>query len=112
MEKTLHELLNPEFTFKFAGKDYLVRKANLKQGILYQDKVQELLEHKTASVDLQLVGFCIWLILKEADPTITEDYVLNNTPADIDVVGTLTVLGFMNPKQGETARRLTENQNP
>lgn len=106
MENVALELLNPDFVFKFAGKEYSVRKANLRQGLLYQQKVKELLDAKSASVDLQLVSYCIYLVLKETDKSITEDFVQDNAPADINILETLTTLGFMNPGQAAKAKNL------
>lgn len=106
MENIAIELLNPEISFKFAGKEYFVRKASLKLGILYQQKVRELLEAKSVTVDLLLVAYCIYLVLRESDPSISEDYVQSNTPADINVLETLTTLGFMNPNQAAKAKTL------
>jgi hypothetical protein len=107
-EKQLFELINPKFTFKFAGKEYLVKKANLRQGIQYRQKVKELLDAKDENQDSKLVAFCIFLILKEVDNSITEEFVLENTPADIDVLGTLEMLGFINPKQVQAAKVIQE----
>lgn len=99
MDNTLLELLNVEFVFKFAGKNYSVRKANLKQGILYQQRIKELVADDSAGVDLRLAAYAIYLVLKEHDPSTTEDFVLDNTPAELDVPKILGALGFMSPSQ-------------
>jgi hypothetical protein len=106
MDNTLYELVNPEFDFRFAGKTYHVRKANIEHAILYQKRVQELMEKKEAGVELRLASYCIYLILRESDPNITEDFVAKNTPAEIDVIDILTTLGFMTPQKAEQAKGL------
>jgi len=106
MDKDLIELVNPEIDFTFAGKVYKIKKANIKKALSYQQKIKELTDDKATSVDLLLVSHCIFLCLKDIEPTITEDWVQENTPGDVDVAEVLTTLGFMNPKQRDLVRNL------
>jgi hypothetical protein len=107
-DKTLYQLVNPAFTFSFAGKDYEVKKANLEKAVLYQQKIVSLRDLKESAVDLKLVAYCIFIVLKDVDPSITEDFVFQNTPADIDVGECLTTLGFMSPRRMEQAKQIEE----
>jgi hypothetical protein len=109
MNDTLYQLVNPPITFKFAGKEYQVKKANLEKALLYQRRLKELNEQKATSPELRLSAYAIFIVLKDVDPEITEDFVLQNTPADIDVLECLTMLGFMSPQQMERARKVEES---
>lgn len=100
------ELLNPEFVFKFNGKEYQVRKANLKQAILYREKIKELKGKDQSLVDVELLAYCIYLILSKADANITEDQILENIPGNLDVLEYLEILGFMNPQQAKKANQM------
>lgn len=108
-EKVLYELINPPFTFRFADKEYELRKASIEKGIQYQAKVRGLLEAKDPAQDLKLAVYCIYLMLKDIDPAITEEFVLQNCPADLDVIDCLTQLGFMNPQRTELAKKVQKN---
>jgi hypothetical protein len=99
----LNKIINPEFTFQYNGKDYQIRKASLRKVIQYQEKVRELSEKKDPGVDYKLLAYCIFLILKGVEPSLTEDGVLDTVPGDINVIETLALLGFMTPSQKELA---------
>lgn len=109
-DNTLFELVNPPFVLKFAGKEYTVRKANLEKAILYQAKVKELADAKEPSIDLKLAAYCLYLILRDIDDTITEDFIVKNSPADIDAVKWIQTLGFMTPQKKAEALKKEEGQ--
>jgi hypothetical protein len=104
MNDSIYRLVNPEFNLEFAGKEYRVRKANLDKALQYQTKVKELSEEKSEAMTLKIAAFCLYLVLKDSDPTITEEFVWNNTPGDIDPLECMVTLGFMSPKKAETAQ--------
>jgi hypothetical protein len=108
-ETTLYQLVNAPFTFSFAGKEYNIKKANLEKAILYQQKMKELQNAGDPTPDLKLAAYCIYIVLSEVDNAITEQFVLQNTPADIDVLECLTTLGFMNPQRKELAKKMEQN---
>ena len=108
MSDTLYQLVNPEFTFNFAGKEYRVKKANLEKAVLYQQKIKELEQTKDAASDLKLAAFCIYVVIKDVDKDITEKFVFENAPADLNVIECLTMLGFMSPQRMELAKKLEE----
>src|SRR5258708_36302479 len=99
MDNTLYELVNPEFDFKFAGKVFHVKKASIKHAILYQKKVQELSKQAEAGIELKLASYCIYLLLRDNDSSVTEEFVTENTPADVDVSNVLITLAFMTPQK-------------
>jgi len=105
-EKSLYKLVNPSFTFEFGGKVFEVKKANLQMAVQYQTRIKELKEK--SSTELLLVSYCIYLVLNKADSTITEDWVIENTPADIDVLDCLARLGFINQNRLEIAKKIKE----
>lgn len=107
-ETTLYKLVNPKFSFEFNGKQYEVRKANLEKAVQYQSKVAELSSSADISSHLRLVAYCIYLVLKDVEPSITEQEVLDNTPGDIDPVECLTNLGFINQRKAETAKNIED----
>jgi hypothetical protein len=96
--------VNPEFTIDFAGKTYSVRKANLEKAVLYQKKVKELRDDPSA--DAKIIAYCLWLVLKDVDPSLDEARVMSNVPADIDPLDLLITLGFINPQKVGIAKRL------
>lgn len=106
MDQTTYELVRPEFTFNFNGKEYRLRKANIRKAIEYRQKMDELQKEKDPASDPKLAAFCIYIMLKDQDPDITEDYIYDNLPGDFDMMDLLTVLGFMNPQKKEFAKKL------
>jgi len=99
-------LVNPLFDFTLGDIKYEVRKASLEKTIQYYNKVKELKDDPAA--DLKLVAYCIWLILKEADASLTEEKIQQLVPGDVDIIGVISQLGFINPKKMEMAKRLQE----
>jgi hypothetical protein len=99
-------LTNPEFSFEFNGLPYTLRKASLDKAVLYQIKVKELANDPAG--DLKLLAYCIWLMLKDKIADLTEELVMQNTPADVDVMQVLSVLGFINPSKMEQASKIKD----
>jgi hypothetical protein len=104
--KTVLNLVNPSFTFNFMGESYEVKKANLEKAIQYQLKASEI--PKGVGYEFKLVSYCIYIVLKDVKPDITEEDVLKNIPADIDVMGILVTLGFMSQSKMEEAMSLAK----
>ena len=73
------------------------RKANLEKAVLYQVRIKELVKNDDPAVDLKIAAYCLYLVLKDIEPSITEDFVLQNAPADIDTLKCIETLGFMSP---------------
>lgn len=107
-DKTLYELANVPFDFKFDGKTYSIRKANLEKVILYQKKIKELAESKDETPELSIAAYCIYLCLKDADANITIENVKEKCPGNIDVLELLEVLGFMSPLQIELRKKMSK----
>jgi hypothetical protein len=101
---SIYRLVNPEFDFEFVGTVYHLRKATLDKAVSYQEKIKSLGDKPGA--ELELIAFCVSLMLRDQDPTITEEYALQHLPADIDVLEVLTFLGFMNPSKQAKARQI------
>lgn len=97
---------NIDFTLSFAGKEHVVKKANLQQVIQFQRRSKELSESKDAAADMLIAAYAIYLILHGVDTTITEDYILENTAGDIDVIDIISKLGFMSQQKVETMKKL------
>jgi len=98
-EKILFDLVNPSFVIKFAGKEFTVRKANLEKAILYQERLRELVDKKDSAIDIKIAAYCLYLVLKDSDPSITEEYVIKNSPASINSLEWIETLGFMTPQK-------------
>ena len=109
MENILLELLNPEFSFSYMGKEYLIKKATLDKTILYHEKIDELSKNRDPAADIKLAAYCLYIILRDVDSSITEEYVLKNTRGDIDTLELLTILGFINPRKMETTKKIQED---
>src|SRR5258708_7365757 len=105
---TIYELTNPPFTFKLGGREFQVTRVNISQVAQYRKRISEL--SSTPGSEYKLITYAIFLVLNKADPTITEDWVIENTPGDVDIFKCLEVLGFMNPRQLEIAQKLSEGQ--
>jgi hypothetical protein len=91
---------NNEFDFLFAGRVFKLKKANLKQVIEFQKRLIDITKDNAGiGLDVLAIAPALLIVLKNIDPTITEDYILENTPGDIDVMGTLQTLGFMNQQK-------------
>jgi hypothetical protein len=110
-EKTLVDLINPKFVFKFGDKEYQVKKANIEQVVQYQLRVEDLNKDTTklSSVkELEIMVYCVYLLLRVDDPTVTEDYVRNNLPGGLDGLTLLTTLGFIDPARLQLVQKLKE----
>ena len=105
-EKSLYRLVNPKFTLEFMGKSYEMRKATLDKAIQYQKRLMEILKEQGAG--LKIASYCIYLMLKDLEPSITEEIVLQNTPADIDVNECLVMLGFVNQSKSVITKKMEE----
>jgi len=114
-EDILKRLVNPPLSLEWDGKQYEVKKANLSQVIQYRTRLNQYVESKEAAADQKLAGYCLWLILKDHIPGLTEEQVLENVSGEIGtsaagVLALLTELGFVSPEK-ETAIP-TEVQSP
>lgn len=92
-------MTNTEFDFPFAGKTYKVKKANLSMVMDFQRKVAEIQKEKDPAADLRIGAYALYLVLHNTDSTITEQYVNENCPGDIDIVDIIKVLGFMSQRK-------------
>ncbi len=103
-------MTNTEFDYTLGGKTYSIKRASIKQVILFQRKVMEIQKEpeQDAGADLRIVAYAIYLLLKEADPNITEDFVQENAPGDIDAMATFQQLGFMNQQKMAIANKLQD----
>ena len=94
-DKSLYNLTNPEFDFGFNGKTYRIRRATLDKGIQYQQKVK-VLEGDEAG-HAKILAYCVYIMIKDQEPTISEEDIIKLLPADIDGLELLTILGFISP---------------
>lgn len=103
------KLINAEFDIEFASKTYKVRRANIEQVILFQKRMVELADAKDSSLDMKAAAYCLFLLLKEQEKSITEDWVLQNAPGDLDPYDLFVTLGFMNRQKVDLMRALMRN---
>lgn len=96
MDQTLYTLVNPEFDFNWNGQNYHVRKANLEKVVKYQERARTLAKDGDQSGEMKLVAYCIYLILQDAIPELTEEQVMKEAPGDIDSLELMIRLGFLN----------------
>lgn len=94
-------LTNLEIPFEFAGKSYLVRKANIQQVISFQRKAAEIGKTVDPGGDLLIAAYAIYLVLNAADKNVTEEFVAGNCPGDVDVTDILAKLGFLSQQKVE-----------
>ena len=100
------KLINPEFDLEFAGKQYKVHKANLEKVILYQARMVQLADAKDSSIDIKGAAYCLYLVIKDVDATVTEDWVLQNAPGDLSPFEIFDKLGFMSRQKAEMMRAI------
>lgn len=113
--QTLVKLTNPEFDFEFNNKKYTIRKATLDKVVQYYQRAKEIQETGNQFEGIKIVAYCIFLVLKPYEPTLTEQTVLENCPGNIDVVDILIKLGFLNPdriKEGQTVDQVNPSITP
>jgi hypothetical protein len=108
-EKTLYRLVNAPFDFEFMGQKYQVRRASLDKAVQYQQRARELQASNDPAADLKLLAYCIYLVLKDKIPDLTEELVFANTPADIDIIECMSMLGFIDPRKAALAKQLQES---
>ena len=109
--KSLIKLLNPTFSFEFADKTYQVKRANIEQVQQYQMKVAELgkeTDIPSAVRDLDIAVYATFLILSKSYPEVTEKFIKENLPGNIDIISHLADLGFIDPQKAEMVKRLQE----
>ena len=105
-DNSIVKLVNPEFDFEFMGNSYRIRKATLDKLISYQNKVKDL--EGDAGADSKLIAHCIYIMLKDKIEGLTEQTVLENTPADIDILDILSKLGFISPSKMKTVKGIQD----
>lgn len=99
-------MTNTEFDYPFAGKNYKVKKATLRQVIEFQRKQFEIAAKKDPAGDLMMASFAIYIILHSADATVTEDFVTDNAPGDMDFMDVIAKLGFMSQQKVEMLTKI------
>jgi hypothetical protein len=107
--KSLLRLVNPVFEFEFAGQKYSVKRANIEQVQRYQLKVTELgkkTDIPSSVRDLDIVVYAVFIILQKNYPDVTEDFVKENLPGNVDVISVLSELGFIDPQKAEMVKKL------
>ena len=92
-------MTNIEFDFPILGKTYKIKKASIKQVIDWQRKVSEIQKEKDAGADLRMIAYAIYAIIHSVDTTVTEDYILENVPGDLNAEEILLKLGFLNQQK-------------
>lgn len=95
-------LTNAPFKIEFDGAEYEVQKANLSKIAQYQARRAQYLEAKEGGWEAKLIAFCIFLVLKDSIPGLTEDQVLEKTPGDLDGLELMYTMGFMRPAKVKT----------
>lgn len=110
MDNDLVKLVNPaSFTIEFMGQTYQVRKATLDKTIQYQSRFRQLQKQNDEASEIKTVAYCLYIMLKDQIPDLTEDMVLENVPGDIDPIQILVSLGFLNPSK-VASKKIQETQ--
>lgn len=108
----MFSIVNPEFDFDFQGTIYRLRKATLDKIVQFKLKFRELNDTKDADGDIKLLAYAIYIMLKDKNPDITLDFVMQNTPLDFEITQCLQVLGFINPNKTEANLPIQKEVNP
>ena len=107
---SLLKLTNAPFEIEFNGKPYMVKKATLAQTALFMQKAEQMKTDKIPAYEqlLKLVVYCLYVILSPQDSSITEQFIEENIPGNINPLEILITLGFMNPKLAAPTPVVTE----
>ncbi len=105
-------LINAEFPVEIAGETYQVKKANLEKVIQFQTRFSELTDAKDPAAEIKSAAYCLFLILKDAKPEITEEWVLKNLPGDVDFANIIEQFGFMSRQKMTIIKALTQRNVP
>ena len=109
--KVLAGLVNAPFTFRFADREFQIKKANIRQVQQYVMRLGELMKDKEmnpAVRDLDVLSYCLFLSLSKVDPTITEDFVSENLQGAVDGLELLSELGFIDPEKVQMVKKVQE----
>lgn len=104
-------LINPSFQIEFAGAKYDVRKATLDKIILFQTRFAELAKVNDPAFESKIAGYCLYLILKDAKPDATEEWVMQSAPA-LEMADVLEQFAFMSRQKAEVIRKLSQRNAP
>jgi hypothetical protein len=107
MENPL-KLTNPEIELEIGGETFHVKKATLEKVIPFQERFTKLIADKDVAADAKLAAYCIYLILKDVKPDVTEEWAMQNVPGDVEALTIIEQLGFMNRQKVDQLRKLTE----
>ncbi len=105
METTiLIDLVNAPFTLKLGEKEYMVRKANIRQVMAYREFLNTVKDDPLG--EWKTIAYCTWLLLKDNNPDLTQEILMDQMRGDVDAIETLIKLGFINPEKMEMIKRL------
>lgn len=90
----------------------MVRKATLEKVMLFQKRFKELSEAKDDAIEPRLTAYCLYLILKDTRPEITEQWVLENAPGDLGMFDVIEQFGFLNRQKVESLRMRNQRNAP
>jgi len=102
-------LTNAEFDYPFGGKSFKLKKASLQLVILFQRKAAEIGKENDPAGDLRIAAHALYLALHNADTTVTEEWVTENAPGDINVLEVLGQLGFLNQQKVALMNKMTDS---
>lgn len=111
MEETLIDLTNPPFTFRIGDKELQVKKASITQLQQFFTRRGEIEQRKDISDEskaLEIASYAIFVILRAADNSITEEWTKENIGGLPNPVPVLIKLGFIDPQKVEFLNRLQE----
>ena len=101
-------LVNPNFEFDFAGKKYYVKKVNLRQVMEFQQKVSEIGKNKEdPTAESKMLASALYIVLHSVDANITEDFILDNCPGDMEMMSVISLFGFMSQRKTGIATSLS-----
>ena len=105
----LFDLTNPAIEFDVAGRKFEVKQANLGMLVLFR-KYMTTLDAGDSTQDILLAVKAIYLVLKDKYSDVTEEWLLENLPANIETLEVLVKLGFMTPQKAELATTMLETE--
>ena len=104
-------LINPQFDIEFAGAKYAVRKATLDKIILFQTRFAELAKVNDPALESKVAAYCLFLILKDAKPNATEEWVAQNAPT-VEMADVVEQFAFTSRQKAEVIRKLSQRNAP
>ena len=74
----------------------------------FQRRARLIIDEKDAAFEPRLAAYIIYLVLHAIDLNVTEDWVIDNSPGDLDFTELVQKLGFVSQQKVKTRERIKD----